>query len=547
VAGRRYDAVVVGSGINSLVAAALLAKAGWSVCVLERAEQLGGAIRTAEITEPGFLHEVFSGWHPQFVGSPTYARLRDELSARGVEYANTDLSTATLFPDGESVLLTTSRDANVAELDRHASGDGDAWARAVDDFLAQRDLTLGLLGIDLRSRAALGLGLKAHRRLGRDGLVRLAGAMLASCRDWSRETFRSERTHGLFAPWVLHSGLSPDQAGSAFAARTIVFTKERAGSPVPIGGGGKLVAALAGIVRDAGGVVEAGRDVERVLVGDGKARGVRTTDGETIGANRAVLANVTPPQLYTRLLDGVALPAGVVEEARRFRFGRAGMQIHMALSEPPRWEGDARLGRTAIVHLTPGLDAVSRAVNEADRGLLPAEPTIVCGQPVAVDPSRAPAGKWIVWIQLQEVPPRPRGDAAGEIDVGDGTWTPSLRERYADRIQARLARQITNLDSALLKRVTLSPADLEAANVNLTGGDIYSGSTALDQSLVWRPRPGLDGHRTPVAGLFHIGASTHPGPGLRGGSGELVAARLLRGGPLARLLRDGPRERLRRR
>jgi phytoene dehydrogenase-like protein len=210
------------------------------------------------------------------------------------------------------------------------------------------------------------------------------------------------------------------------------------------------------------------------------------------------------------------------------------MQIHFALDEPPRFDGDERLARTAIVHLTPGLDGVSRAVNEAERGLLPAEATIVLGQPLAVDPSRAPEGKSILWIQLQELPRRPKGDAAGEIDVGDGTWTEELRERYADRIQARIARHVPNLESALLKRVVLSPADLERENVNLVGGDIYSGSCALDQNLVWRPRPSLPGHRTPVDGLYHIGASTHPGPGLGAGSGTIVAHELLRENTLKR-------------
>jgi phytoene dehydrogenase-like protein len=211
------------------------------------------------------------------------------------------------------------------------------------------------------------------------------------------------------------------------------------------------------------------------------------------------------------------------------------MQIHFALSEPLRWQGDERLGRTAIVHLTPGLDGVSRAVNEAERGLLPAEATVVVGQPMAVDPSRAPDGSWILWIQLQEVPSRPRGDAAGELDTGDGTWTETLREAYADRIQARIARHAPNLGSAFLQRVTYSPADIEAADVNMVGGDIYAGSCALDQNLLWRPRPGLPGHRTHVEGLWHIGASTHPGPGLGAGSGTLVAKELLRGPALWRL------------
>ena len=121
-----------------------------------------------------------------------------------------------------------------------------------------------------------------------------------------------------------------------------------------------------------------------------------------------------------------------------------------------------------------------------------------------------------------------RGDAAGELDAGDGTWTEELRERYADRIVARLARQIPNLESAIKARAVLSPADLERANVNLLHGDPYGGSLALDQNFLWRPFPASPGHATAVDGLWHIGASTHPGPGLGAGSGTLVAQQLLR-------------------
>jgi len=121
-----------------------------------------------------------------------------------------------------------------------------------------------------------------------------------------------------------------------------------------------------------------------------------------------------------------------------------------------------------------------------------------------------------------------KGDAAGELDSDDGSWTESLRERYADRIQRRLASHIPNLDSSVLQRVVLSPADLQAANINLERGDPYSGSLALDQNFLWRPFAQQPGHRTPVRNLFHIGASTWPGPGLGGGSGTLVARELLR-------------------
>jgi phytoene dehydrogenase-like protein len=224
----------------------------------------------------------------------------------------------------------------------------------------------------------------------------------------------------------------------------------------------------------------------------------------------------------------VRLPAAVVDGARRFRLGRSEMQIHFALAEPPDWQGDPRLGETAILHLTSGLDGVSRAVNEAERGLLPAEATVVVGQPTTIDPSRAPGGAWILWVQLQELPWHVKGDAAGELDVGDGTWSEELRERYADRIQRRIVRHAPNLEHVIRKRVALSPADLESANPNLAQGDPYGGSLALDQNFVWRPFAAQPGHRTPIDGLYHIGASTWPGPGLGAGSGTLVARELLR-------------------
>jgi phytoene dehydrogenase-like protein len=532
-----YDVVVVGSGLNSLACAALLARAGRRVLVLERNDYVGGAIRTAELTEPGFVHEVFASWHPLFVGSAAYAELKDDLHARGLEYLNTGLPTASVFPDGSSAFLTTSHETNVAAWDRHAPGDGESWDRAVSAFLPNADLAFGLLGTELWSEEGLKLALRAYRRLGRRGSLEFAGNLLSSCRDWTTSTFSSERVHGLLAPWVLHAGLGPDAAASGFMAQVMAVAIELGGMPVPRGGGIRLVEALVGIVEEAGGAFETSKDVESVIVAGGHAAGVTLAGGGSYAASQAVVANVTPTQLYGRLLAGVELPDVARQAPRRFRYGRAEMQIHYALSELPRWEGDERLGRTAIVHVTPGLDGVSRAVNEADRGLLPAEGTIACGQPLAVDPSRAPEGSWILWLQLQELPSRPKGDAAGELETGDGTWTEELRERYADRIHARLARHITNLDSATLKRVVLSPADIEAANVNMVGGDIYAGSCALDQNLVLRPLPGLPGHRTPIPRLYHIGASTHPGPGLGAGSGTLAAKDILRPS-IARRVRD---------
>jgi phytoene dehydrogenase-like protein len=534
-----FDAVLVGSGINTLTTAALLAREGWGVCVLERSDRLGGAIRTeADYTLPGFTHEVLSSWHPLFTGSAAYAELGDELHRRGLEYVNTELPTATAFPDGRAMFLRTTMDANVAEFDRFASGDGAAWRRQFEGFMANADLSFGVLGTELWSASGLGLGRKMLRRFGRHGLLEFAGQALSTCRDWTTGTFRAPEAHGLLAPWVLHTGLGPDNAVSGFMTQVIACAVQLGGMPVPVGGGIRLVDALAGIVRDAGGELRTGAEVARITVSGGRATGVALADGNTVGATRAVVAGVTPTQLYGSLLRPSDVAPDVRDATARYRYGRAGMQIHLALDEPPRWKGpDAeRLGRTAIVHVTPGLDGVSRAVNEAERGLLPAEGTIVAGQPCAVDPTRAPDGKWIVWIQLQELPAGPvRGDAAGELDVGDGTWTEELREAYADRIVSRLGESMENLGSATLARKVLSPADLEALNPNLVAGDIYAGSCALDQNLLWRPFAAAPGHRTTVEDLWHVGASTHPGPGLGAGSGYLVAKELTKP-PLPRRL-----------
>ena len=524
-----FDAVFVGSGVNSLAAGALLAKEGWRVCVLERNDWLGGAIKTVDgLTAPGFTHEVFSSWHPLWVGSPAYAELKPDLDALGLEYLNTDLPTAAAFPDGSSTFLSTDGAANVAEL-------GDAWQQQFDEFMGGVDIAFGVLGTELWSGAGFSLGRKAYSHYGRRGLVEFAGHSLLSARDWLTQTFDDERTRGLLAPWVLHTGLGPDQAVSGFMTQVIACALQLGGMPVPKGGGSKLVEGLATIIRNAGGELRTETDVERILVSEGRATAVRLADGESISASRAVLACVTPTQLYGRLLGENDAPKHVRDAARRFRYGRGEMQIHIAMNERPRWKGDERLARTPLLHLTPGLDGVSRAVNEADRGLLPAESTIALGQPMALDPSRAPDGSWVIWVQLQELPPRAKGDAAGELDVGDGTWTEELREAYADRIVERIGRHIENLDSATVGRVVMSPADMEDANPNWVGGDIYAGSCALDQNLLFRPTPATPGHGTPVESLWHIGASTHPGPGLGAGSGYIVAKHLTRP-PLRRRL-----------
>ncbi len=340
---------------------------------------------------------------------------------------------------------------------------------------------------------------------------------------WLDNTFRSEVVKAAIAPWTLHTGLGPDDGAGSLMLRVILASFERVGMPVPEGGGSRLSEALVRIIEAHAGECRTDALVEKIHVEDGKATGVSVA-GEAFPAD-IVLANVSPTALYTHLLPPEAVPEETKRETRDYRYGRGDMQILLALDHPPRWP-DPLLTRTGMVHVTPGLNGVSRAVNEAVRGLLPTEPTIVVGQHTAIDPGRAPEGKWTIWIQLQELPAYPEGDSKGEIECG-GEWTETIAEAYADRVIDILAKQLPGFREDILERHVLSPADLARINPNLVGGDPYCGAASLDQFLFWRPLPDLRGHDTPVKNLYHIGAATHPGPGLNGTSGYLVAKQLL--------------------
>ncbi|MEM7569116.1 MAG: NAD(P)/FAD-dependent oxidoreductase [Pseudomonadota bacterium] len=521
-----YDAVIIGSGINSLVAAALLGKKGLSVCLLERNDRLGGTIRTEEATLPGFHHDMMSCWYPLFVTGPAYAALKDDLHAAGLEFCFAPEPSGVILPDQSAFVMAMDREKNIAAFNALSHGEGDAHAADLGALMGDLDITFSVLGGNLWSFAMLKtLGKEVWRRKA-GGMAVFAGDALRSCRSWLETTYSHPLTHAMFAPWVLHTGLGPESAASGAMGRVIAFTLEQAGMPVVKGGSSNLVAAFEKVFAAHSVTVMTQTHVSDVLVSGGKAVGVRTGDGADIMARTAVLANVPPNRLYGEMLPADALPQDQVRRAKAYRFGRADMQVHLALDKPAAWT-DERLNSVPGVHVTPGMDGVSQAVNEAERGFLPREATIVAGQPAAHDPSRVPDGKGQLWIQLQELPRQIKGDAAGEIAVPeDGAWTSDVAERYADRIVARLEHHIPGLTGSILARKVLSPTDLESLNCNLVGGDPYCGDCGLDQFAIWRPFPGAKGHKTPVKNLWHIGASTHPGPGLGGGSGFLAAQQI---------------------
>lgn len=521
------DYIVVGSGINGLVCAATLGRRGKTVVLVERNDRIGGCLRSDELIEPGFKHDVLATWFPLFITSPAYAELQEELAAHGVTFDTTNKPTAAVLPDNSAFVLSCDREQNIATMNARYSGDGDAYASALAFVEATAGLSFGLLSQQLRRPGIARLLVRSLWKHGVDGLISYFGSALCSCRTWLHSSIQDPAARACLAAWVLHVGLTPESSLSGHFAKIVAFTLEQTGMPVVRGGNQALLDAFAKIIAAHGGTIMTSADIDGILTSRDRAVGVILADGSTLRAREGIVCSVTPTQLYGRLLREVKLPKTVRDSAQRFRYGLGNLQIHLALNEHPDWIND-ELSDVALVHVTDGLDGISRATSEGTRGKLPSASTIAVGQPHVVDPSRAPPGGAILWIQILDVPRYFEGEAAAAIhsDESDRQWTPRIREDFADRIIDRLRRHIRNLDSATIGRKVLSPADLERLNINLVGGDPYGGFCGLEQSFLWRPGTGSRNYNTPVKSLYHIGASTHPGPGLGGVSGYLMAVQL---------------------
>lgn len=513
----RPDHVIIGTGINALVAGALLSLKGDRVLLLERNEVPGGCLRTEEITLPGFHHDVMAATWVLFMTSPAGAALGPHLARHGFDYCHSPHPTAVLRPDGSALVLTTDRARNVAAMNALAPGDGDAHAADVGAIEAEAPFLFSLLGGRLWSWATAKLMFGQARRRGLRGLAAWFGSALTPARGWLETSYQSPLVQALWAPWVLHCGLTPESTYSGKMGQVVAFALEAAGAPVVKGGSGRAVAAFRALIEEKGGTIRTGAEADRILVTDGRVTGVALTSGEEIACG-SVLASVTPGQLQGRLLREVNLPQDRAAAAK-FRHGRGDFQLHFALDRPPEWLTPG-LDDVALIHLADGIDSVSKSANEAERGMLPETPTICVGQPHRLDPSRCPDGKAILWLQIPDAPRVIRGDAAGRI-AGDD-WD-AVKEAFADRIEAILSRHIKDFAAIRLARTAHSPKDLERMNMNLVGGDPYGGLCSIDQFFIFRPYAHSVNGAGAVRGLVHIGASTHPGPGLGGGSGFLAA------------------------
>ncbi|HWN35900.1 MAG TPA: NAD(P)/FAD-dependent oxidoreductase, partial [Pseudonocardia sp.] len=385
-----FDAVVVGAGVNGMTAAALLARDGWSVALLDAADDIGGFIGSGELTRPGYVHDTWSSWHPLFVTGGAYAALGTDLHRHGLEYANTDGALTASVADSGAVTLA-HRDPVATASGFADPADAATYLAALERFGAHVGAIGGLLTSELRGPALPRHTLGLARPGGRRELETYARDVASSGRAWCRREFRGSEVDHLWAPWLLHAGLSPDHASGGLMIPVFAATLHGAGLPVVLGGAGRFAAAFRALLAELGVTVLTGTRVEAIEVAGGRAVGVRArTAGGPVSprARRAVLASVTPAALYTELLPAEHVPARVRREAVGYRHGRAAAQLHLALSGPVPWS-DPRLAEVPLVHLSDGSASTAIACAEAEAGLLPRRPTVVVGQQHVLDPGRA--------------------------------------------------------------------------------------------------------------------------------------------------------------
>jgi phytoene dehydrogenase-like protein len=517
-----YDAIVVGAGINGLAAALHLAAKGWSVAVIERSDVAGGAVKTREITRPGFRHDLYAMNLGLFAGSPFFAAHKDRLLAHGLGLVSADHCFATAFPDGSWLGVERNLEATASRIAAMSASDAERWRAMTAAFGRDAPHIFALLAAPMPSLQAARAVFAAWRARGTTWIAETARLLVSSPREWAEEKFASAKLNAMLAVWGMHLDFSPDCAGGALFPYLEAMADQSFGMALGRGGADAIVSALIRAIGAAGGTVRLETPVQKILLDGGAASGVMLADGERIDAKRAVIANLHPRVLFRQLI--AESPA--TKRIASLRSGPGTMMIHLALSNLPAWSASADLRRFAYVHLAPSLGAMAKTYTEALDGLLPAEPALVVGQPTAIDPSRAPAGQHVLWVQVRVVPAQIRGDAAGSIA---GVKWDDIKETYADRVISIIERYAPGLTANILARAVLSPADLERDNPNLIGGDSLGGSHHLDQNFMFRPAFGWSRYATPINRLYMVGASTWPGAGTGAGSGFMLAKALAGG------------------
>lgn len=512
------DVVIVGAGPNGLVAANIIADAGLDVVVCEEQPEPGGAVRSGELTLPGYQHDLFSGFYPFAIASPAIQQL--DLERWGLRWRRAPLTVAHPTSEGPTAVLSPHLEETAASLEQFARGDGETWTRL---YRLWSKIEAPFMDAFTTPFPPVVASARLAAVLRGWGVVHLARLGVLPLRRFADEAFRGAGGPLLLAGNALHADLTPETPGSAIFGLVLCGLGQRWGFPVPEGGAGRLTAALVRRLTDAGGVIRCESRVDGITVAGGRATGVTVAGGETLTAKVAVLADVGAPQLYRELLPPESVPADVQRRLRHFQYDNSTIKVDWALSGPIPWRSEP-VRRAGTVHVAESLDLLSETSSMLERQIVPARPFLVVGQYHMADPTRAPDGAETAWAYAH-VPQRVRADAGGELR---GVWDQQELSGFAARMEEEIERNAPGFRQLIVGRHIFGPREFERHNRNLVGGALNGGTTRFHQQLIFRPFPGLGRPETRIRGLYLASASAHPGGGVHGAPGAIAARAMLK-------------------